>query len=514
MTQKHSPSFLFALFAWSLLILRFGYRFGTGDQVELLPYTLFLQNPQLYPNDFFIQGLHHFVPNERTVLAHLLLPFVNHLEFFCFLFQMLTTILLVTGLEKLALRFVANRYLVWFSILLTLIPFNDFSLGNVELYSECLQASGIACAVIAWAFNFFLDRRYLLVSVLMSLATFVQVLDGLDVMIVFSLVALFQLLRRELSMADFVKLTLPYAATAGIWLLFILKAKSAEVSVTLYQSPEEYFKILYEFRHPHHFIFSTFTKLKVSVYALLTVIALMCFRQRSKTIFQFIAFSTIVLCIYIIATDVFRLVFIANFQFYKVTQWVKFFGVLAAVGYAKEYLPKVITSRLSCAFESVLLISGTAFSFFIIFFFRTILPYHVPYQIGDLKEEDDMLMICEKIKVVTPIDAVFIQPFENTELKFYAQRSSYVEFKANVRQKTYVAEWYRRVNQVFGVRYDSELKGFALQEQANTYFCSLNAEKLNRLKQEGVTHILTRKQQPPAIGNLVIANNTYAVYQL
>ena len=40
--QKRSPSVWFALFLWSVLILRFGYRFGTGDQVELLPYTLFL----------------------------------------------------------------------------------------------------------------------------------------------------------------------------------------------------------------------------------------------------------------------------------------------------------------------------------------------------------------------------------------------------------------------------------------------------------------------------------------
>lgn len=513
-TLQRTSSFLFALFAWSLLVLRFGYRFGTGDQVELLPYTLFLQNPQLYPHDFFIQGLHAAVPNERTVMAHLLLPFVSHLELFCFIFQMLTTLVLVMGLEKLALRFINNTYLAWLSVLIALIPLNDFGLGNVELYSECLQAGGVAVAIAVWAVNFFIDRKFLATSLLMAVATFIQVLDGLDVMLVLCAVALLQLIRRQIAVKDFVQLTIPYLLTAGVWLLVILQAKSGSGSGSAYNSPDEFFRILFEFRHPHHFIFATFSKAKVAVYFLLTALALVFFYQRSESLFQFILLATIGLCLYIIATDIFHLVFIANFQFYKVTQWVKFFGVMAGVGYISIYLPGARLFRINVIVERMLLVAGAVFCFVIIFYFNNHLPYRVPYQIASLKQEDDMLQICQSIKQVTPTDAVFVQPFENTELKFYAQRSSYVEFKANVRHKAYVAEWYRRIKEVFGVKYEDKVKGFELQQQANTHFYELNAEQLMRLKQEGVTHMLTIKQHPPAIGNLVTANSTYAVYQL
>ena len=105
-----NPQILFAVLAWSLFVLRVGYRYGTGDQVELLPYTLLLQNSSLYEHDFFIQGLNASVPNERTVMANLLLPFVNHLEIFCFVFQLLSTVVLILGLEKLARRFIQNKY--------------------------------------------------------------------------------------------------------------------------------------------------------------------------------------------------------------------------------------------------------------------------------------------------------------------------------------------------------------------------------------------------------------------
>src|SRR6185295_5398829 len=77
-------SVLFAVFMWLVLIARYGYVFGADDQVELLPYILFLKNHALYPHDFFIQGLSSVVPNERTIVAYLLLPLASCLQVTCF----------------------------------------------------------------------------------------------------------------------------------------------------------------------------------------------------------------------------------------------------------------------------------------------------------------------------------------------------------------------------------------------------------------------------------------------
>ncbi len=508
--KRHLLSIFFAVFCWSLLILRFGYRYGTGDQVELLPYTLFLQNQSLYVNDFFIQGLHATVPNERTVMAHLLLPFTSHLEVFCFLFQFLCTVSLVLGLEQLALRFVKNRYAAWLCILIALIPLNDFTLGNVELYSECLQASGLAVAIVVWALNFFLDRNYLLTAAFMSMATFIQLLDGLDTMLVLSVVLLIFTLRKQVSIGVFLKFNVIFGVTAGLYLLVILVKKSSHSAI----SDTELFNILFQFRHPHHFLFASFSIVKVAVFILLSVIGVCYFSKKSTPVFLFISLGLAGVLMYAVSVDVFHSVTIVNFQFYKVTTWIKYFGVVAVVAKTEELVfdkqPKIILGSLEAPF----LLGGTTLSWLTVLFFRSYLPYSVPNQLFSFKQKDDAIEICERIKQTTLPSAVFIQPFNSTELKFFAQRSSYVEFKANVRNKLFVKQWEERIQQVFGVNSNMPLKGFALSQQADSFYYSLSVEQLNDLKSTGVTHLLTLSGEIPSAGTLILRNRTYAVYQL
>ncbi len=507
---KNKSSILFAVLVWSLLLVRFGYRFGTGDQVELLPYTQYLYDTTLFAHDFFIQGLNASLPNERTVMAHLLLPFVNQLELLCFLLQFLSTIVLILGLENLARRFIQHKYLAWLAILAALIPLNDYTLGNVELYSECFQASALAVAIVVWAINLFLDRKYLFASVLLSLATFIQLLEGLDVMLVLSAVLLVAVIKKEVSLKTFIGFLSIYAFTSGFYLVLIFMQKNISSEIT----NQELFKILFEFRHPHHFIFSSFPKIKTIVFALLAISSVIFFSKRSSTLFHFSLICCAGIVFYIIAVDGLHNILIGNFQFYKTTQWLKFLGVVSIVGLAEEFLFRKTDWLNLLKFEKEILITGLLSSWLVIVCFQNILPYHVPFQIFCLKENDDAVSICRQIKTNTPKNAVFIQPFDNTELKFHAQRSSYVEFKANVRNKLFVREWANRVQEVFDVNYEMKEKGFTLQQKADEFFYHLDKPHLDLLKQKGVTHLFTRKKFPPAEGTLILSNNTYAVYQL
>ena len=509
------PSLLFAILVWSLLILRFGYRYGTGDQVELLPYTLYLHDASLYPHDFFIQGLNASVPNERTVMANLVLPFVNHLEIFCFILQLLSTLLLVMGLQQLAYRFIQNKYLAWLAILIALIPLNDFALGNVELYSECFQASGLAVAIVVWAINLFLDKKFWVASAMLSVATFIQLLEGLDVMIVLSVIMLFMLVVRQISFKTFAGFTGIYLCTAGIYLAVILMGKMGAVPGN-YQAVNntDLFKILFEFRHPHHFIFLSFPKFKMLVFFVLTLCSLVFYSEHSSKIFDFILVGLFGIIVYAFAVDAFHSVLVGNFQFYKVTTWMKFLGVVAVVGLAEEFylgrrhLPDMLR------FEKAGLVSFTLLTWVVVIWFNQYLPYHVPFQLFGMKEQDDMISICEKIKANTPADAVFIQPFDNTELKFYGQRSSFVEFKANVRHKSFVGEWYRRVQIVFGISTNDAMQGFQLKDKADANYYTTNAWEFNNKSGYGITHMLVRKEYKPPYGTLILSNNTYAVYKL
>jgi hypothetical protein len=502
---------LFVVFAWSLLVLRFGYRYGTGDQVELLPYTLFLHNPNLYPNDFFIQGLHATVPNERTVMANLLLPFVNHLEVTCLLLHLFSTALLVLGMERFTRRFIKNKYFAWLAVLVTLIPLNDYTLGNVDLYSDCFQASALSVAIVVWGLVFFLNRKYVQASALLSVATFIQLLDGLDVMMVLTATLFVACAAKEVKWKYFALFTGIYAVTAGAYLITIFAGKSTAVNDSCGPS---IFDILFLFRHPHHFIFASFSKVKIMAFLFFTALAILFFALRNRQMLRFTLLSLAGVIIYAFCVDGLNSIFIGNFQFYKVTQWLKFFGVVALTGFVAEVWEKRHPLWHRITSEVWLLPLSIVAVWVVIWQCHTSLPYRVPMQLFGLKQQDDMISICTGVQQLTPPDAVFIQPFENTELKYYAQRSSYVEFKANVRNRAYVCQWADRIKQVYGVGAGMEVNGFALQQLANDKFYTLTHSELETLKANGVTHILTRKGKLPALGTFVTGNNSYEVYKL
>ena len=99
----------------------------------------------------------------------------------------------------------------------------------------------------------------------------------------------------------------------------------------------------------------------------------------------------------------------------------KFLGVVAVAGLIEKAYPAISRISISKTAETLGLVSVMIAGWAVILGFNQYLPYRVPFQIFGLKEKDDMIAICEKIREVTPLDAVFIQPVENTELKFYAQ---------------------------------------------------------------------------------------------
>jgi hypothetical protein len=274
------------------------------------------------------------------------------------------------------------------------------------------------------------------------------------------------------------------------------------------------FRILFQFRHPHHFIFTSFPKLKMLVFFALTFCALVFYSRHSSKIFDFVLIGFFGIIVYAFAVDAFHSVFICNFQFYKVTIWMKFLGVVAVIGLAEEfYLSKLHLPDL-VKFERAGLITLALLSWVVIIKFNEYLPYHVPFQLFGMKEKDDMIGICEKIKETTPADAIFIQPFDNTELKFYGQRSSFVEFKANVRHKSFVGEWYRRIQIVYGISTGDAMKGFKLQDKADANYYTSNAWQFTNKSGYGITHMLVKKDYKPPYGTLILSNNSYAVYKL
>lgn len=495
----------FAVLLWALLIARYGYTYGTNDHIELLPYVLFLKNPLLFPHDLFIQSLHASLPNERTVVAHLLLPFVDHLRIAIFVLHFLNTVLLILALIKLAGRFISNRYVTWLAGYVSVLLLNDKGLGNVDLYTPAIQASDLSCMMIAWALNWFLDRKYIMTAVMMSAATFIHVLEGFDVMAVLCGVMVLKYLSgKKISLHQAISFIGIYILTAGLYLFFIYRAKTSGSGAL---TSEQLFQIMFVFRHPHHFIYSTFPLFNEGLCVFCICTALFYFYGRSRDLVLFVGIGALGLIVYINCVES-HLVFVVNFQWYKIVQWTKFLGIAAIFAYLSSYLG-VYLPKENKAINFITLILGLLSVSFMFYEYGK-----GAFDRGYKQYNENEIALCSKIKELTPIDAVFIQPFEMTALKFYGQRSSYVEFKAIAKNQKDLKVWYERIQEVFGLNYEVDKNGFDMQWKADDHLDNMDEAQLATLKKEGVTNVICRTRKYQQGHKLILAENGYFVYQL
>jgi len=503
-----SVNIFIALAIWSLLILRYGYSFGSGDHVELLPYSLFLNDHSLYPNDFFIQSLHASLPNERTVFANLLRPFTGFFSIAIFCLHLLNTIFLLLGLYKIGQRFFTQKWQTWIAICCSILIFNDKALGNVDLYTSSIQAGDVACAIIAWAIAFFLDRRYILMTLLMAVATFIHVLEGLDVMIVLSIMLFVFAFQKRLEWQTLFSCMAIYASTAFVYLVFLFLAKT---NVNSSLSDKALFDILFTFRHPHHFIFSTFPLFNKLFFIPIALFGMGWFYKKSESLFLIFLISLTLLFLYILATDYGHIIFIANFQWYKLTQWLKVLSFIAIFAAMIERFN--LGFRLSSVFFYITSFATVLVCFLFIFSNKS--PFKVPYQIGVKAYQYADIDIAIKARNNTPIDAVFVIPFANSSFKYWSERSSFVEFKANVRNKAFVGEWYRRIGVVYGLDTSDTHIGFEKYWTADSaYLAKASSVEVLQWKAEKVTHILSQNSLDNPHLSMIDKNQDYYIYKI
>ncbi|MFN8275975.1 MAG: DUF6798 domain-containing protein [Chitinophagales bacterium] len=498
----------FALVLWGMLIWRWGYAFGTGDHVELLPYVLFLHNLHLFPHDLFIQSLHAAQPNERTIVANLLLPCVNYLPITLFLLHVLSTVLIAVGLKRIAALFL-NDIMSWLVVFAALVLCYGQQPGNDELYDAAMQASSLSTAFSVWALFFWIQKRWLTSSLLMIVATYMHVLAGMDVMLALIAASALQCLTtRDVKWPELVRFSLPWLVLAGPYLMAIYLAKTAGNNSV---SSGTLFWIQFEFRHPHHFIFRTFPVMHKILLVVYSIPALYIFSRRNNSLFYFFCTALAALCAYIVAVDFFHVTFVANFQWYKLMPYLKFLGILAIVMMC--YTPSVARKISSLNSESILnktsIIGGLGITLFAVTLWQ-----QNAFSRGFHIDLEDEINICERTKNCTDTSAVLVVPFQFTAMKYFGQRSCYVEFKAIAKNQRDALHWYNRIHQVYGLNYNEPQSGFSMEEKANANLNRLSTLQIDSLKTEGVTHIINTHPGLQENHQLLAKEGPYYLYKL
>lgn len=520
-------SIFFLLLTYSLMILRSGYEFGRSDQNEMMPYVLMLGNTNLFSADLFLSTIIKIVPNERWIFVHLLALGAKHLELWAFCLHFICAISLLSGMEKIARLYLKNFYLVWLSIIITLIVLYDKNLGGNELYYHYLLPGGMSKAVGIWGLYAFLKEKYFKSLIFFFFATLFHPLSGFQPGLVVIAVLWISTLREytrfrqgntPINFSKNILYTLFYFLTAGLWLILLKFALDHSATGG---NPQDLFNIIFRFRTPHH---HTPFSYPLWAYTLLSLLIWAAFSYSVKYKYDNLAFFLAITfvggIIYIIGVELLESPLIGSFQWFKMTVWVKFLGIVCSLAAVETFLLQmggIYATLFKSPVPFFIDLVGTSilifFSWVVILFVPEILPWKVHYDLlGKQYKSDLVIDICLKAKQLTDEKAVFVHPLQMTELQYYGERSCYVDWKAFPRHPFWVKKWGERIEEVYGLSYEYPPQNKIAY--ADTFYKNLNMKRLSELSQKGVTHFITFAGIKVEGMELLAKNKEYQLYKI
>lgn len=500
-----------AFATYILILFRFGYTFGDGDQSEMLPYLKYLKNSTLYSSDFYIQSIATYVPNERWVFAKLLslLPFDTEggLAYWVFGLHAAATFLLIAGLYRLASAWIPTESGRFIAVLAPLFLFYNAVTGGNELYYNTLIPSYLAQVLGVWAFYYLMLFELLPLFVILIVATFLHPLIGLQIWLLIPVALIFG----KFAFKDFlltnrgiVVYTLSYVLVIGTYLYAIL-ANSTEAAGNV-----PFLDIL-EFRASHHY-FPEYYPLKSIL--LTTFFALSGFLI-GRIMLKVHILTIVVGCIvYMVGLWYFKSPLIASAQWFATTVWLKMFGLMLLTAFIlMSFFANLFDiSKLDKWFFNILYASAIFAAFLIPPQYRLFKSknYDLPFFATTSLAVD----IAQKVQENTPQEAVFLIPPDCSAFRFWSERSVWIDFKAINHRQAAFSEWYERIRKLYKIDLSDRRAGVDLVKKATENFEKISQNDLIEWhKKEKITHILTKKT---VIYNFpkVAENADYVVYKI
>jgi hypothetical protein len=497
-----------------LVVLAFhGYTYGENDQIEQLSYTKYLLDNSLYNGDFYINYISKQIPNERYFTAYLLSIFGDNLEWTCFFLHGLISIGLFAGLFRIAKRYIEQDGWIWLALLTLFVPMYKINLGGNDLYYNELLSGNLSKTVGVWAFVFFLEKKYLHFSIFAIFATLFHAVAGAQVMVLASSAYLINAIFIEKKWKikenkDFLLGFLLYSVFAGTWLILLLK-NFAEAKLS-----NEVFYDMINFRIPHHFIPSAFGQKNYLILLPIFAFTTYFFYKKEKMLFGIFLTSLSIAAIYTLAVEVFHSPILFSTQWFKSTIWLKAFAVFAIFSWFSDWLfVRFVTFFNFINIGKLTLLLSAFFAFKMMKNpegrFQKI-AYHFPF--SDYKNKNEYAIEL-KFKDLVDKKAIFVQPASITSLKFFSERSSYIDYKTVVHSHRGFAEWYKRVQAVYKLNTQNRDFSISAIAQADQNFYKLKETDFMELKNLGVTHIFTKKSHVLAFPKIT-ENEEFVVYSI
>lgn len=461
-----------------ILYLRFGYQVGLEDGSEFLPFVKKLKHPDLYPLDLFVQSMNGMVWNERTIFSFFFSIFDN-LDLAGFIAHFCLSFLLSLGV--LVLSDFVLKDVMWSSgtALIILIILHNIDLGGTTLHYNNIQGENFANTFGVWALVAIVYQKELFSLILLILATLFHPLIGLQLFLSFSSAYFMTLiLSKEYSKLKYWGAGLIIYGVCVGWLIYkiFVGHKGAHNSI----SDIEFMNLTYYFSLSVHYTPHYFSKKGYLLHAFLLIVGI----YYNKNNLLFFKYLLIVLFLgYLLYTIGYynSNFLITSSWWFRTTMWLKLIGIISLVALLKD----VVSDRFSNYFLALTI----GLTLFLI-----VINYKSEYRIypwtdaRKVNQEIDIALECKKI---TRINSLFIHPFFFTALKYYGERSSYVEYHRIIRSRQEIQQWYNRLFTVYKLDRKTQLhKNPNFYAEMNANYNQISDLQLLELKKEGVTHVI------------------------
>ncbi|MFN0274762.1 MAG: DUF6798 domain-containing protein [Chitinophagales bacterium] len=496
---------LYLLLLYVALLACWGYEYGSGDHVQIIPMLLAEKDSSLYQNDFYVQSTQTDNITERTFQLLLLKLFFDEQGWWVFILHSIFSLLLLSALWRISNFILQDEKLTWIVLLILCFPLMYHSLGSVELYNAGFTPGE---AFAAWGIYYWLQRKLIAAYLFISLSALLHPIIGLHIFLLVTATEIYLLFFNKKYDTKPRKLILPvlmFLCSAGIY-ISLLKIRLNDTAIT----NTDFFNLFFSFRNAHHYIPDTFSNIDWLIHAPLYLLAPVVFFRSNKFLFCFSLLTIIGCVIYYIAVEQFHSVLFASLQWFKATIWLEFFSIVAILLLLKKYL---FFKGLRNLLLSATLVGCVLWAIFV-FPGISVIKNSTDYEFPFYTKTTAAIDISRQAKLKTPKDALFLQPCSFSELKFYGQRGTYVEFKALTHKKSFLKEWGERFEKVYNIQIEAGKNGFEACRASDAYFKTLTDADVAELKSEtNADHLITYASCKLSF-QVIAQNDIYVIYNL
>ncbi len=459
-------SWVIAFFTTVLYILVKGYYFNSGDQEEHLPQVYQLINPALYPHDYFLTAYHQtFTVRFYFVWLIYLFHFILPVSATCFLFHLICLTVSAWAIREIVVYFNVKDFFADVTPVFVFIFFNGFIVGGNSFIDPQLTCGSFAVTSGSLAFLFAIKRKWNLVAICAGLASIMQVLAGLQVMFIITIIFLFTEKTKHKA-GIFLKMLGLYLLISAPMLLPIIYLQARNLSV---EQSLMFYDILYRVRNPNHYLPSAFPLIDYVKFLSLTILAgcFVFFIDKKLKQIWLIVFTVVFggMLMYTLLLESFHVLPIGKLQWFKTAAWMMIMNVIVVAAFTSKFFKQnILLEKLSKT--STFLILSFSFIGLIIICNSKYLPfkklqsrYHVlNYPPSDLEK------MHEWINTHTPVSSIILTSPSDDSFLCEAQRSMPIGWKAIIHEPFFLIPWYEKLTLVY--HHGIPFTGFNVLQQA------------------------------------------------